>query len=353
MGQQYLRSYISPRAASGIAPAGEAISLTPPPPMRVFYILLALLLVPSIADAQRGRIQVEPELIIRGSEDLNVNIFNFTPDGEIPELYFPQPPSGQSPFSLYIGASVFTEIVGQDTLDLGVVYTAEGVTGELAVATRADGTQAYGCTTADPNPPTDIVNDIAGKIVMIRRGGVPAACGFIWKVLNAQLAGAVGVVIYNGEERFGDTDVLPGGMGGGAGLTVGQLQIPAVLIPNGFGQPLVDAVLFGGETLTATIKALGLVAAEPGVATTASGMELRGANPFATATQFRVYTERPEHVRVDVYNVRGQQVLSLFDGGIADSATITMSADQLPSGVYFVRATGETFRTQQQVTIVR
>lgn len=78
-----------------------------------------------------------------------------------------------------------------------------------------------------------------------------------------------------------------------------------------------------------------------------------GANPFAASTTLRVYTEQTEAVCVDVYNVRGQQVATLFNGAVAGERTVTLSSAALAPGVYFVRATGESFRSQQQVTVVR
>lgn len=54
-----------------------------------------------------------------------------------------------------------------------------------------------------------------------------------------------------------------------------------------------------------------------------------------------------------MYNVRGQYVSTLFNGGVAGERTVAFPSTGLAPGVYFVRATGETFTKQEQVTIIR
>ncbi len=79
----------------------------------------------------------------------------------------------------------------------------------------AGGTTHFGC--AAP------ANSITGKIALIIRGGVPAACAFTVKVHNAQDAGAIAVIMVNN---------VPGApiiMGGGPDPTI---IIPAVMISD-------------------------------------------------------------------------------------------------------------------------
>jgi subtilisin family serine protease len=85
-----------------------------------------------------------------------------------------------------------------------VKYTYNRASGSLAtapqsgsaeiVATGTPATAGDGCVNA-PAPGT-----LTGKIALVRRGSAPApaaACGFYNKAINAQRAGAIGVVIYN------------------------------------------------------------------------------------------------------------------------------------------------------------
>ena len=301
--------------------------------MRFLYALAAFALLSTSALAQAPADQVEAELVVDGSAAIDVTINNFIGPNDFPGTYFPQ----DSSITAYVGVSLYA--TG------GVVYSSPGLTGEAVVARRADGSEALGCTGALQTDPSDIANNIAGKIVLIRRG----VCSFAYKADNAQRAGAIGVVVYNGSDRKGTLDVI-GNMSAPADAV--PITIPVVLVPNGIGQPIVDEI-GGGGIVTLTIRAFGAVAAEPTAGTTISGLEVRGANPFAVSTTLRVYTEQTEAVRVDVYNVRGQQVATLFNGAVAGERTVTLSSANLAPGVYFVRATGETFRSQQQVTVVR
>ncbi|MDD4050308.1 MAG: T9SS type A sorting domain-containing protein [candidate division Zixibacteria bacterium] len=65
-------------------------------------------------------------------------------------------------------------------------------------------------------------------------------------------------------------------------------------------------------------------------------------NPF-NATQTIPITAKPgKHLTVDVYNLLGQKVAIIFDGRVTTAQlAIPWKADQLPSGIYFIRATSE------------
>ncbi|HZW77656.1 MAG TPA: T9SS-dependent M36 family metallopeptidase [Flavobacteriaceae bacterium] len=80
---------------------------------------------------------------------------------------------------------------------------------------------------------------LAGKIAVINRG----SCGFAEKVMNAQNAGAVGVIIVN--NVLGDP-ILMGGEGP-------DVTIPAVLIYKRDGEAIIEALLAGTE-INATLK---------------------------------------------------------------------------------------------------
>lgn len=332
--------------------------------MRFFYALAAFALLSTSAVAQRATIQFLPQLGVDGSDALDTIIFNFTPD--LPPTYYPQPegtplpPPNEAFPAQWIGASLFTRVEANgDTTDVGVVYAETDSYKNAVVARKADGTEALGCVDATPNSPPDFTNgaDMVGKIVMIRRG----VCSFVFKVANAQAAGAAGVVIYNGLDREGPEGPLAdvvGNMGGAPEYAGAPFTIPAVLVSNGIGQPIVDEIVAGGSVNLGIVQQGGTItpitsAAEPTTGTTASGLVVSGANPFATTTQLRVTSEFAETVRVEVYNVRGQLVQTLLDGVVSGERLVTLSSERLAAGVYFVRATGETFRSQQQVTVLR
>jgi minor extracellular serine protease Vpr len=87
---------------------------------------------------------------------------------------------------------------------------------------------------------------LAGKVALIRRGG----CTFYVKSINAQNAGAAGVVIYNNSPgRIGTISVDPafGGVPGGAPIT-----IPVVNIAGTEGELIDDRLVAGPVTMTWT-----------------------------------------------------------------------------------------------------
>ena len=330
--------------------------------MRFLYTLAVFVLLSSSALAQRD--QEFPALVIQGSPAISTTAFNYNPN--LPSIFFPQdstvllpPPStarGQ-----WLGGTLFFRVeTNGDTTDLAPVLNETPVTGQGAVALKANGAPAIGCTTAS-DLTTDIANPsaLAGKIVFVQRG----VCNFVHKVTNAVAAGAIGVIIYNGVDREGAEgplrDVVPfmGSNAAAPPYTGSAFTIPSITLINGIAQPIIDEIGLGSP-VTLSIRAElssdnGAVAAEPTVGTTASGLEVRGANPFATTTQLRVTSEFAEVVRVEVYNVRGQLVRTLLDGVVAGERMVSLSSEGLAAGVYFVRATGETFRSQQQVTVLR
>ncbi len=99
------------------------------------------------------------------------------------------------------------------------------------------------------NPVNGLVLD--GKIALVRRG----SCPFVQKVINAQQAGAVGVVVINNEPGFFDM----GGQGGG-------IEIPSVMVSPATGTAIEEALAalpadfnfsfddFGSEEVAACIS---------------------------------------------------------------------------------------------------
>ncbi|SFN71342.1 Por secretion system C-terminal sorting domain-containing protein [Chryseobacterium oleae] len=106
--------------------------------------------------------------------------------------------------------------------------TIAPVTANLSLTTPVNGCNA-------------INEDLTGKIALIERGGT---CGFTDKVKNAQLKGAVGVVIYNAAASVGF-----GGMGG----SDTSITIPSVTIENPEGA-FIAGEIAGGAVINATLK---------------------------------------------------------------------------------------------------
>lgn len=114
--------------------------------------------------------------------------------------------------------------------DFGAPITATPFTGDVAIANDASNSPNLACGA--------IVSDVAGKIAMIDRG----SCEFGRKALNAQQAGAVGVIICNFEESL---------LTMAAGAVGGQVNIRAVFMKNSDCQYLRQ---FINEGLTVTLQ---------------------------------------------------------------------------------------------------
>lgn len=88
---------------------------------------------------------------------------------------------------------------------------------------------AYGCSGST-------MNDLTGKIALIRRG----SCGFGVKALNAQNAGAVAVIIWNRDETLVNMN------GGTEGASV---TIPVVFVQASTGDAIVNAMNNGDDVV--------------------------------------------------------------------------------------------------------
>ncbi|NIV12312.1 MAG: T9SS type A sorting domain-containing protein, partial [Aliifodinibius sp.] len=61
-------------------------------------------------------------------------------------------------------------------------------------------------------------------------------------------------------------------------------------------------------------------------------------NPFNPETQIKFTLDQGAHVKLDVYDILGRKVTTLVDGKrLAGGHSVTWSADDLASGVYFYR----------------
>jgi hypothetical protein len=78
-------------------------------------------------------------------------------------------------------------------------------------------------------------------------------------------------------------------------------------------------------------------------------------NPFRTRTQFDLSVKQTQRVSVEVYNILGRRVRTIYDGVMrtGDARTFTIEARGLPSGLYLYRVRGEHFTAARRVTLVQ
>ncbi len=116
--------------------------------------------------------------------------------------------------------------------EFGAALTTTGLTGAVALFNDGTGTSSDACEAS--------VGSLSGKIALVDRG----TCAFTQKVLNAQAAGAVAVIVANTE---------PGGVIFAMGGTERRAKIPSVMVSLESGAKLRSV---SGVNATARFKAV-------------------------------------------------------------------------------------------------
>lgn len=119
----------------------------------------------------------------------------------------------------------------------------EPVTAPLALVDDGSASPTLGCS--------PLVNDLTGAIALVRRG----LCEFGTKALNAEVAGAVGVLVMNDREQ----DIVASMMLPGAQGT--QVTVPVAMIDVAAGDVL-EAEVVAGSTVTLSLGAFETTALE-------------------------------------------------------------------------------------------
>jgi hypothetical protein len=78
-------------------------------------------------------------------------------------------------------------------------------------------------------------------------------------------------------------------------------------------------------------------------------------NPFNPTTTFALILSREQQVRLEIFDLLGRRVALLHEGSLVgeESHAFRFDAAALPSGIYLIRATGETFATTRPITLVK
>ena len=231
------------------------------------------------------------------------------------------------------------------------------------------------------------VNDYTYQDVISGAGttlSIPHGVGFVWATVLWDMTWAL-----IDQDGFGDIYDADGGAGNQKALQLVMQAMKLQPCNPGFvtGRDAIfeaDALLYGSansDLIAATFAARGLglnadqgtvgsatdgtadftafppfeVATETDADGRTTSLVVSGANPFRSATTLTLDVEAAQAVTVDVVDLLGRRVATLFDGELAAGASqaLTVSGDDLPSGVYLVRAVGETFSLTERVTLAR
>ncbi len=78
-------------------------------------------------------------------------------------------------------------------------------------------------------------------------------------------------------------------------------------------------------------------------------------NPFNPTTQFTLTVSQAQRVTVKVFDTTGREVQTLYEGSppVLQAQELQFSADQLPSGTYWIRINGETFSISKPVMLLK
>lgn len=78
-------------------------------------------------------------------------------------------------------------------------------------------------------------------------------------------------------------------------------------------------------------------------------------NPSRQRSTLDLIAASAQNVRVEIYNLLGQHVRTVYDGriGAGTPLALTLDTTQLASGVYFARVQGDTFSAVRKLTVVR
>jgi len=77
-------------------------------------------------------------------------------------------------------------------------------------------------------------------------------------------------------------------------------------------------------------------------------------NPFNASTTFRFWSDRPQTVRLEVFDITGKLIRVPFSGAVsAGEQSVTINACDLASGNYFAVFSGEKQRVTRKMVLVR
>ncbi|WP_452220183.1 T9SS-dependent M36 family metallopeptidase [Lacinutrix salivirga] len=174
---------------------------------------------------------------------LNNATFGTPPDGLSPGMtMFLWAASGPPGQPLTINNSTAAGDYTATTANFGSPLTTTPITADLALV--VDNNAGTSVDANDACDPITNAPNLMGKIAVLNRG----ECEFGFKVLAAENAGAIAVIVIN--NTFGDPIAMAGGAVGD------QVTIPSIMINITDGQSILNA-LNNGQTVNATLIASG------------------------------------------------------------------------------------------------
>ena len=139
----------------------------------------------------------------------------------------------------YLDVTAPNDIAGNyptGTADFGAPISSTAETGDVVIIHDTNGSNPqYGCAST--------LQDLSGKIALVQRGG----CAYVDKAINAQTAGAKGLIVVNSLNRVDAMTSPPGS------TTAAMVHIPLVMIRNSDGAILLDK-LNAGQAVSVSLQ---------------------------------------------------------------------------------------------------
>jgi hypothetical protein len=77
-------------------------------------------------------------------------------------------------------------------------------------------------------------------------------------------------------------------------------------------------------------------------------------NPFNPTTKIKYFVQQGSRVRIDLYNVLGSKINTLYDGFTASGDhELNLNGSKLSSGIYFVKLSGGNYQKTIKITLLK
>ena len=155
-------------------------------------------------------------------------------------------------------------------------------------------------------------------------------------------------------------DPLLGALSDNGGPTLTHLPMAGSPLINAGDSPFDDdqrgfARAFQQVDIGSVERAGGTSLEDPATATRQWTLMPASPNPSSTATTLRFTTATASNVRIELFNVLGQRVQTVFDGAGTPGAEqmVTLDVARLPAGLYVARLLGDGASVTRRLTVVR
>ena len=186
----------------------------------------------------------------------------------------------------------------------------------------------------------DVLSQVAIKIISVESFN---NLGYFWNDhINMQV----------GQARVGGVTYYPVTTGGMSGQKLFTIRVVTKGTQVSFDPFFINATSVKVNPNPVVIQMFGVSGViEKTNKTFEFGLSQNYPNPFNPTTTIGYNLEKPTNISIEIYNVKGEKVVSLVDGyKVAGSYKMNFNAEQMSSGIYFYRlVAGEHIATKTMI----